>query len=374
MEVLLPLLAFLGIMTGVLVAAAKAGANAPIEPNPPRERPKRVYAPGDRVLAKVAEEHGLRHDVDVASGRVGDLSLEIAAVPDGTAPTRFTGVARFRRSLGLELVVEQRGSFGGRSGDTVVSKDFDHDFAVDALHLDQARALLEGPVAQAFTRAANRSLRVALDDESLSVAVDAGLGPERGIEAMSWLVTTARAIEEARARVKRPAMEQGMVDAFTSLAQGLGGNLHGDELRLDLEEGELGAHVDRVSGKEFRTTLRLSFEKPLALDLRLGLESQRSRFERFRYKDIQLGDELFDEVFVVLGEPEEDVAAALDEPLRELLLTLHEGVDALLLSPTEIEVAVNRALADRDELETLVGSMREVARKLAPKRREGAYR
>jgi hypothetical protein len=373
-EVVLPLLAYVGVLTGILWAVARKGVNAPLEPNPPRERVKRVYTLGDQVLARVAEQHGLKHDVDVASGRVGELRVEIAATPDGTSPMTFDAVARFPRSLGLELSVKQRGSFGGRSGEAVVSDDFDHDFKVDALHADQARELLGAAVGEALRKGVSRGFRVELDDRELVLSVSANLGTERAVEAMSWLVQTAQAILEARARLARPALEQRVLDAFGSLARSLGGSVDGDVLRLDLEEGELSAHVDRVSGKRFRTELCLTFAKPLTLDLRLGLESERSRFARFRHKDIQLGQPSFDEVFVVMGEPEEEVKAALDEPLRAELLALHQNVDALSLTPTEIEVAVDEALADRDALGDLVEAMTGVAQRLAPRKKQRAYR
>jgi hypothetical protein len=118
----------------------------------------------------------------------------------------------------------------------------------------------------------------------------------------------------------------------------------------------------------------LTFAKPLPLDLRLGLESERSRFARFRHKDIQLGDPSFDETFVVLGEPEDDVHAALDEPMRERLLTLAEAVVALSLTPTEIEVGLDGALGDETALSDIVDALREITRALAPRKAQGAYR
>lgn len=374
MEVVLPLLAYVGVLTGILWAVARKSAMAPIEPNPPRERVKRVYTLGDQVLAKASEQHGLKHDVDVATGRVGELRVEIAAMPDGTSPVDFNAVARFPRSLGLELSVEQRGSFGGRGGDAVVSDDFDHDFRVDALHADQARELLGGAVGEALVKGVSRGFRIELDDNELVMSVAANLGTERGVEAMSWLVRTAQAILDARARLARPELEQRVLDTFGSLARSLGGRVDGDVLRLGLEEGELRAHVDHVSGKRFRTQLCLVFDKPLAIDLRLGLESERSRIARVRHKDIQVGQPSFDEVFVVMGEPEDEVRAALDAPMREELLALHERVDALSLTSTELEVAVDEALADRDALGELVEALVGVAQKLAPRKKHGAYR
>ena len=40
----------------------------------------------------------------------------------------------------------------------------------------------------------------------------------------------------------------------------------------------------------------------------------------------------------------------------------------------QIEIAVDRALSDRDELGTLVDTLRDVARALAPSKAAGAYR
>lgn len=372
MEIVLPLLAYVGALTTILWAVARKGTEAPIEPNPPRERMARVYTLGDKVLVQVAQQYGLKHDVDVASGRIGELRVELAAVPDGTNPMEFRAVARFPRSLGLELSVRRR-SLGGR-GETVVSNDFDHDFRVDALHADQARALLDGPAGEALLKGERRGFRIELDDHELALTLDADLGAERAVEAAGWLVQASNTILTARAKLPRPELQQRVLDCFNALAQSLGGRVDGDVLCLDLEEGELSAHVDRVSGKQFRTELCLVFARPLSLDLRLGLESERSRFARFRHKDIRLGDPSFDEVFVVMGEPEDEVRALLDETLREHLLALREDVSTLSSTPTELEVTVDEALSDRDALGELVDRMVAVARGLAPQKRSGAYR
>lgn len=374
MELLIPFLAYLGLLGGVVWYAARGSANAPILPNPPRERTTRVYTLGDQVLAGAAETLGIKHDVDVATGRVGELRVELAAEPDGTGPMKFSGVARFPRPLGLELSVNPRGVLGGRASKAIVSDDFDHVFRVDAIHADQARELLSGQAGELLMEGASRGLRVALDDDTLEVSIDATNGVERCTQALTWLGETGQAILAARARLKRPELEQKVMDAFEELAQSLGGRVDGDELRLGLEEGELTVHVDHVSGKRFRTQLGLVFERPLPIDLRLGLESERSRLERFRKKDIQLGDRAFDDVFVVMGDAEDEVGAALGEELRRRFLDLAEAVDGLALSSTEIEVLVDRALSDRDELGSLVAALREIARALAPRRAEGAYR
>lgn len=374
MELVLGLLAYVSILGGVLWYAARSTVDAPIEPNPPRERPKRVYTLGDKVLAATAKRHGLRHDVDFVRGRAGELRIEIVAVPDGTNPERFEGMAYFPRSLGLELSVEQRGSVGGRGSTTIVSDAFDHDFAVDALHADQARALLSGSVSEAFHRAMNRSFRPKLDDEALEITVSARLGAERCAEAMTWLIDTAREILAARASLPRPALEQRVLDAFELLAQDLGGRVAGDVLSLTLEEGELSAYVDRVREKVFRTRVRLELSRPLAVNLQLGLETERSRFARFKQADIELGDARFDDTFVVFGDPEDEVKSALGEAVRSKLLLLEEKVDALTLTPTELRVSVEAAVSDRGELGELVDLMRAVAASFAPKKGQGAYR
>ena len=373
MEALVLLLG-VGTAAAVLWYAMLAGTEAPLLPNPPRERSKRVYTLGDEVLAGAAEQLGIKHAVDVASGRVGELRVELAAQPDGTSPMTFSGIARFPRALGLELSVTRRGVLGGRAGKAIVSDDFDHVFRVDAVHEDQARELLSGEAGELLMTGDSRGLRLSLDDDTLEVSVDAAAGVERCTQALVWLGETGQAILAERARLKRPELEQKVMDVFGELAQSLGGRVEVDELRLELEEGELTVHVDHVSGKRFRTQFRLVFERPLPFDLHLGLESERSRIERFRKRDIQLGDPAFDAAFVVMGDPEDEVKAALGEAPRQCLLGLAQAVDGFVLSPTEIEIAVDRALSDRDELGTLVDTLRDVARALAPSKAAGAYR
>ncbi|MBI3204993.1 MAG: hypothetical protein HYZ29_25880 [Myxococcales bacterium] len=374
MEILLPILAYVGIMGTVLWFAARKSANAPLEPNPPRERVARVYTLGDQVLTRVAQAHGLKHDVDVVTGRVGDLRVEIAVEPDGTQPVTFNGVVRFPRSLGLDLRLRHRGALNAYGGVPVVSDDFDHVFQVEALHADQARGLLSAEAGAQLMTGASRGYYLKLDDDGLSLSVDAARGVDRSATALTWLIETAQAIVLARAGLRRPELEQRVHDSFTALAQGLGGRVEGDELHLDLEEGELVSFVDHVTGKQFRTRLTLVFDKPLPVDLRLGLESEQSFFARFKHKDLQLGDDRFDRTFVVFGEPEDEVKGVIDAELRRTLVELSASVDSFTLTPTELELGVNSALSDRDALGNLVDAMRNVARALCPRRGQGAYR
>lgn len=374
MEVLLPLLAYVGIMGGLLLYSARNSANAPIEPNPPLERSKRVYTEGDKVLAEIAQRHGLKHSVDVTAGRVDDLRVEFAALPSGTRPELYRGVARFPRSLGLELEVRARGALGGGGGEPIVSEDFDHHFRVDALHADQAKALLEGELDDAFRKALTRGLKVSLDDAELKVSLDGRLGHERAVESAHWLIETAQAIRQARAALPRPAMQERILEAFNALAQSLGGVVEEDELRLELEEGCLTAHVDRVQGKDFRTALSIAFARPLTTDVRLRLESDLTRFERWRHQDIELGDATFDAMFVVSGEPKDEISRLFSAEVRTSLLALEKKVDSLALTPTELDVTVDGALAEQMSLADLVESLRAIARLLGPARAQGAYR
>jgi hypothetical protein len=373
-EIVLPILAYIGIFGGLLWAASRKSASAPIEPNPPRSRPARAYTEGDRVLAAVAERHGLKHHIDEVTGRVGDVRFRLAAVPTGTLPEEYSGRGRFVRSLGLDLSVVRRRGLGGRASDVVVSGDFDHEYRVDARHEDQARELLGGELGEALLKGASRGFGVSLDDDALEIAVNARRGVEACTEALSWLVVTSQAVVVARAGLKRPALEQRFLDSFAELAQSYAGKIREDVLSLELESGELTLHVDHVSGKRFQTQLSLSFARPLAVDLRLGLEAERTRFERFRRRDVQTGHARFDEIFLVLGEPEEDVVSLLGEDVRQRLLELHELVDGITVTPTELDVRVDEAVADRETLGELVAKVDAVAQALCPRRAQGAYR
>ncbi|MFO0569369.1 MAG: hypothetical protein U0263_27165 [Polyangiaceae bacterium] len=373
MEVLIPILIYVGVIGAILYGVTKKSANAPIEKNPPREKVQRAFTIGDRVLDRVAGQFGLRHDVDMASGTVNGIQVAMSAEPSGTGPTSFSGAARFARSLGLELAVTHRGALGGRSGDPVVSEAFDHEFEVEALHHDQAAALLAGELEERFLRAVARGARIELDDRELRLTMDASLGVDRAIELLTWLVETAGEIGAARTRLPRPELEQRLLEAFNSLAGNLGGTVDDGELSLVLEEGKLRAHVEQ-QGKNFGTRIVLELARPLTLDLRLGLESDRSRFARWQKRDVTVGDAKFDDTFVVFGEPEDEVRSTLDRALREDLLALASDAESFAMSPTDLDVSVDHPLDEPSELGEWIERIRSVARHFVPQRSGGAYR
>jgi hypothetical protein len=372
------LLAGLGAGTlSVLVwNALKKSANAPLEQLPPPERPKQVLTAGDRVLQAVANKYHLRNEVDVVRGRVDGAELVVAARPDGTMPTRFEARVEFEKPLGLGLEVTPRRRLAAvAERDAVVNGDFDARFEVTATHLDQARTLLAGAVAQHLSLADQKAWDPRLNDEQLTFSVDARRGEDDARRAVDRIVTTARALELARSSVQRPDIERRVLDAFDVLAKARGGELSraDDTLVIDAEVGRLELDL-RSAGSYYETHVALELARPLGVELTIRLESERSMLQRWRSPDIAIGIADFDAKFVVRGEPEDEVRSLLAEPVRSALLALADRVSWLSLDSQQVAVLVGKAIPDAEALGSLLDAVLRVATALSPPTHRGAYR
>jgi hypothetical protein len=372
---------FLAIPTAlgvVLWLAARKGNMAPLEPNPPRERPKKVYAWGDQVLLAAAERHGLKHSLDIAKGLVGDLRIVLEASPHAAAPRNelsFPGEARFRRPLGLEL--ELVGLRALQAGERVeISEELDMTFRVKALHPDQAKKLLAGDVGEALLYAARKGWAPRLDDRGLSFEVPGRASEETLAEAFAWLVDTARAILSARAVLPRPELEQRVLEAFAREADVRGGRVDqsSGELQLSLDAGEIRAFAQHSRDEGWRTTLSVELRHPIGAELHLGLEAERSAIQRWRKKDVQVGDAAFDAALVIAGESDEAVRELLGASARKALLALVSGVHHFELEPTELTSARNEAVHDAKALHEWVDATLAVVDALTPQTQRSAYR
>lgn len=378
MEALFPVILGFGFVVALVVAALKSGV-APMQPSPPRERPKKILAWGDQVLLAAAQMHGLRHSLDVAQGRVDGLRVTLEAKPHAAAERRelrFLGGAVFPRPLGLELSVERAGALS-LGGDFVpISDAFDMEFRASALHEDQAQKLLSGELGEALLYAERKGWEPRLDDEGLRVQVQGALSTETIQEGFDWLIQTARLVLETRAKLPLPELEQRVLDAFRSLAEARGGNVDqaSRELVMESEHGEVRASLEHTKGKVWRTRLVVQLSRPLPADLHLGLESERSALERWRRPDVQLGDQAFDAAFVVKGESDEAVRAVLTETARERLLALKGQVQVLELEPTGLLVAKDEALDSPEPLASMLDAALGALDVLNPTATRSAYR
>jgi hypothetical protein len=132
--------------------------------------------------------------------------------------------------------------------------------------------------------------------------------------------------------------------------------------------------VLRDHGHYYETRARLDLALPIRLEITLGLERERSAVDRLRDPSIQLGAKEFDSIFIVRGEPVDEVRAFLTEPVRAALIAVAKLVDGLELRPGHLEVFVTRTISDYEELTTLFDSIATVARTLARELHRRAYR
>jgi hypothetical protein len=362
---------------GFFIYAFSKSKVAPMLDNPPRMKPQKVYAFGDQVLMAAAERHGLRHDLDIAQGKVDGVRFDFKADPHAAAERtdlKFTGRARFPKPLGLDLEVQRSGLLRGDG--IAISDAFDIEFSVDALHADQAQKLLAGKLGDALLYGKRKGWSPELDDRGMSMSVPGRGDVETLAEAFDWFVETAREVLSVRAGLPRPELEQRVLDAFAKEAETRGGRVdrRTAELEIPSDVGELRASMEHEKGKHFRTTLTLTFARAVPAELHLSLERDRSAVERWRKSDVQVGDADFDATFVVGGEHEAGVREALTDDAREKLLAVAKEVATFELDPVAFGTSQARAVDDPDELHAWITAMLAAAEALCPRAEKSAYR
>jgi hypothetical protein len=122
-------------------------------------------------------------------------------------------------------------------------------------------------------------------------------------------------------------------------------------------EGPVGGHVVHyavfpVANNRYPRTIcrvTLSIERPaFEMDLRTETRSEQRDVEHGRAIDLVLGDEAFDDSFVVEAAPAEVAHALLDERARTALLTFYRC--RLTIAGTELHFTKNEALSEPAEI------------------------
>lgn len=377
-EVVVLVLLPIGFIAALWIAA-KSGAVAPLEPVAPPEKPEVVYAFGDRVLLDAARRHGLRHELDAASGRVEGMTVTLRAVPHAAVEVerlKFAGEAVFPNELDLDLEVRPRDPAVDDPGPMKISEEVDSSFCVDALHEDQARTLLDSELGAALLDAYRSQWSPSLDDKALRIQVPGAQSEALLAEAFAWLLDTGRLVVRARRALPRSELEQAVQEVFRIVAEKNGGrvDVEHNELLIETDFGALRGSLERAGGREFRTVLLVDLEHAPAGGLHLGLESTRSALARWRQPDVLLGDDEFDATFVVKADDEDSARAVLDAPARAALLALAKRVDQFELEPERLFVATEQPIKDAAVLGSVLDAALNGLGTICPKVKRSPYR
>ena len=149
-----------------------------------------------------------------------------------------------------------------------------------------------------------------------------------------------------------------------------------DQLVAKVDGGTLTARVEHTGEESWHTAFRLELTDPLPCTLHVTQKAEHSRWELWLDPDVKLGDEDFDDRFVVRGEPEEEVVRVLDAAARQALTELSEAVNSVVVDRKGVAAVVDDVVDDTDWLHRLLDAHAHVAGALSKRRSKArsAYR
>lgn len=326
------------------------------------------------AFAAVAQSLGLRMLGDRVFGVLDGQPVELGIEWRGSGKSKkmYTVVqGRLVPPLDLGLYVSQRGfvddvaSFFGKRHAEVGDRDFDAEFVVSADEPARAARLL-GPALRKIAKqvlASGESFH--LTDGGFTLACAGGDDDERWL---AWALRTAahvaRAMNEARRHVPPAARLAAARDAWAAYARTLG--LTGMDTPLcmwgRLEGTIVTAYATRVREHEYETEVLAAYPEPLGLGLFVrpartldGLSAL------FGGEDHELGDERFDDAFVVKASRPEALADALGAEVRALLLELLERSSTVHVRDDGVTVRSSSKAHDPSEIPRLLDSAKAIA-------------
>ncbi len=308
---------------------------------------------------EAADELGLSLE---GSGRRFQLSGEVDGVPvwakvflgiDQQAITA-SAVVTFEPPLGLGLRLDPKGAFDWLVRDAlrkdpapppIISREFDDEFHARFLHLDQARALITEPVAKVLMHANQQDLNPTVDDTTVEVATSMIGSAEQIVAVVEGAAKIARVLVDARKSVPAPGPVRMTARAFGPVVREIGGRVDPDTLEysVKLEVGRLGVWVEHHE-EQWWTLFDLSLDRDLLCELRMTDKREHPKWKLWIRPDIETGNAVFDETFVVRGEPEEQVRRVLDGPAQEALVELRRHAHSLLITNAHLQAGLAEAV------------------------------
>lgn len=288
-------------------------------------------------LVKIGDSLGLASE---GAGRIGGLRggvrVSVRHVTEGSGDnsSSWTYVeAEIDPPLRLGLNVRRKGWLGVAwselfgSGDVPVGiPAFDASFAVDAVEREEVPRLFDPVMVAALMGAHATSQRLWISDDRVHTSFS-GFSTDVGkitfhLDSMIHLARTARV---ARRRMGPTAREREVVASWGGLAGEAGFRFDPDTLVLS---GTSGRHrftiAPTLDQTGWSTRFRVAYDRPLGVALIVQKERALAAVGRlFGMRDIEVGDQRFDDTFRVKGTDETAVRHILgDSTLRDRILSL----------------------------------------------------
>lgn len=139
-------------------------------------------------------------------------------------------------------------------------------------------------------------------------------------------------------------------------------------------EVTVGDSVPWVHDAGWKTAISASFDPPLGVGLSLTREGITAKLGKFfGSQDIKLGDQAFDDHFMVKGTGPGQVKEILSPAARACLLNLANAGGELEVDDTQVKLVIADILSDANELTALITQVRDAANAMVAYRQPTAH-
>jgi hypothetical protein len=295
--------------------------------------------------------------------------------------------AMLARPLGLGLSVAPSSWLANAIGDLVGAGDLqvghpalDAGYKISAAIPDQARQLLITPyVLEPLLALSSASFRPYLHDDVVKLeARQKCLSAEVLYGVIDNAAELSRRLASASDALGPSHVERVVGEVWRAIAEARG-------LTLDVERSMMagrteGVHVEVYAaqrGDAFTTTFLVRFDRPLGIGLRLERQAGLSKLGALiGMQDIETGDATFDKRFLVKGQPEAAVRAALSPEVRSRLVSLQEHASSLTVEDDHLRADVGWLVSEPAHVHGAIAAIAQAGAALtgAGERAVGPYR
>lgn len=341
----------------------------------------------DRNLSEWAEALGLVRVGDELVGQIDGVPVgaRLAFDRPGGFDATWTLYARLQPPLDLGLLVHSRpmdvdlpsaGRFVAQTGNAA----FDQRYESKGDEPARVRALL-GPVTRTILATLHPAAPLLINDDGVAVQGPRIYGTEEWLrQGLGAVAKVALAINEARDLVPAAYPLVGHRMHWARFASHHG--LHGISAPLcmwgTLQGSTIYAYANRLDPFSYCLEVFLRFDQPLGLGLLLQpLRTVDRLKDFFGAEDHRLGDELFDDAFLLRVSDAAGVEELLDASLRQRILALHGTVGPFTLTDDGCSFRLPNVPEDPAVVTTVVGHLIEIADRVGDRRfgnRRGPYR
>jgi hypothetical protein len=333
----------------------------------------------DRNLDEWGRELGLVRVGNELVGRIGEVPVgaRLAFDRPGLFDATWTLYARLQPPLDLGILVHNHTMHvelpsAGHHPANASYGAFDTNYSLRGDEPARLRQLMSPPVTRTILQSIHPSAPLLINDDGIAVQGARSRGTTEWLrQGLHAVATTAEAINQARDGVASAARFATLEHGWTRFARDNGLHLLRAPLCIwgTIDGASIYAYANRLDPDEFCLEVFSRFEKPLGLGLLVQPKRTIDRVKNmFGAMDHKLGDEVFDQTFLVVVSDAAGVEDLLDDELRGHILELHGSVGPFTMTDDGASFRLPSVPADPTMVPGLVRHLIAIADHVAARR------